>query len=91
MDKDNAQAWDDMELRSVFGGIALANAGFGAVHGFAGEIGGQTGAAHGAICGTLPSNVSSGSWSRSRAHGLPTIGALGLTAAMHADIAFDTV
>ena len=53
LDKDDAQAWDDMALTSVFGGIALANAGLGAVHGFAGVIGGQTGAAHGVICGTL--------------------------------------
>ncbi|MFD1911124.1 iron-containing alcohol dehydrogenase [Halodurantibacterium flavum] len=53
LDKGDAQAWDDMTLTSVFGGIALANAGLGAVHGFAGVIGGQTGAAHGAICGAL--------------------------------------
>lgn len=49
----DAGAWDDMALTSVLGGIALANAGLGAVHGFAGVIGGQTGAAHGAICGAL--------------------------------------
>ncbi|MEX0971565.1 MAG: iron-containing alcohol dehydrogenase [Paracoccaceae bacterium] len=53
LDKDDRRAWDDMALSSVFGGIALANAGLGAVHGFAGVIGGQTGAAHGAICGAL--------------------------------------
>ena len=46
-------AWDDMALTSLFGGIALANAGLGAVHGFAGVIGGRTGAAHGAVCGAL--------------------------------------
>lgn len=46
-------AWDDMALTSLFGGMALANAGLGAVHGFAGVIGGRTGAAHGAICGAL--------------------------------------
>jgi alcohol dehydrogenase class IV len=50
---EKTEAWDDMVLTSVFGGIALANAGLGAVHGFAGVIGGQTGAAHGAICGAL--------------------------------------
>ncbi|WP_425459511.1 iron-containing alcohol dehydrogenase [Histidinibacterium lentulum] len=44
---------EDMALTSLVGGIALANAGLGAVHGFAGVIGGLTGAAHGAICGTL--------------------------------------
>jgi len=37
----------------VSGGLALANAGLGAVHGFAGVIGGRTGHAHGAICGRL--------------------------------------
>ena len=31
----------------------MANAGLGAVHGFAGVIGGQTGAPHGEICGAL--------------------------------------
>ena len=53
MDDDDGAAWDDMCLTSLYGGIALANAGLGAVHGFAGVIGGQTGAAHGAICGAL--------------------------------------
>lgn len=53
MDQDDTGAWDDMALTSVLGGLALANAGLGAVHGFAGVIGGQTGAAHGAICGAL--------------------------------------
>jgi alcohol dehydrogenase class IV len=38
---------------SLCGGLALANAGLGAVHGLAGVIGGMTGAAHGAICGAL--------------------------------------
>ena len=53
LDDGDARAWDDMALTSVLGGMALANAGLGAVHGFAGVIGGLTGAAHGAICGTL--------------------------------------
>ncbi|TVR48717.1 MAG: iron-containing alcohol dehydrogenase [Rhodobacteraceae bacterium] len=53
MDQDAAHAWDDMALTSLFGGLALSNAGLGAVHGFAGVIGGRTGGAHGAICGTL--------------------------------------
>src|SRR5690606_15505763 len=39
------------------GGLALANAGLGAVHGLAGVIGGTTGAAHGAICGALLPHV----------------------------------
>lgn len=53
MDQGDTGAWDDMALTSLCGGIALANAGLGAVHGFAGVIGGQTGAPHGAICGAL--------------------------------------
>lgn len=53
MRAEDAGARDDMALCSLYGGIALANAGLGAVHGFAGVIGGRTGAAHGAICGRL--------------------------------------
>lgn len=44
---------DELALTSLTGGIALANAGLGAVHGLAGVVGGLTGAAHGAICGAL--------------------------------------
>ena len=47
------KAWDDMAWVSTCGGLALANAGLGAVHGFAGVIGGLTGAPHGEICGAL--------------------------------------
>ncbi|MBS3980127.1 MAG: iron-containing alcohol dehydrogenase [Rhodobacteraceae bacterium] len=50
---DQAEARDRMAWVSLCGGLALANAGLGAVHGFAGVIGGMTGAAHGAICGAL--------------------------------------
>jgi alcohol dehydrogenase class IV len=42
-----------MALASLFGGLALANAGLGAVHGFAGPIGGMFDAPHGLICGIL--------------------------------------
>ena len=38
---------------STCGGLALANAGLGAVHGFAGVIGGKINAPHGEICGAL--------------------------------------
>lgn len=50
---EDAAARDDMAFVSLCGGIALANAGLGAVHGLAGVIGGRYGAAHGAICGRL--------------------------------------
>jgi hypothetical protein len=53
MDAEEAEARDDMAWVSLCGGIALANAGLGAVHGLAGPLGGLTGAAHGAICGAL--------------------------------------
>ncbi len=43
----------DMALCSLLGGLSLANAKLGAVHGFAGVIGGLTSAPHGAICATL--------------------------------------
>lgn len=53
MEEDDAAARDRLSWGSLCGGIALANAGLGAVHGLAGVIGGRTGAAHGAICGAL--------------------------------------
>lgn len=53
MRDEDPQARDRMAWTSLCGGLALANAGLGAVHGLAGVIGGMTGAAHGAICGAL--------------------------------------
>lgn len=53
MQGEEPEARDRMAWVSLCGGLALANAGLGAVHGLAGVIGGQTGAAHGAICGAL--------------------------------------
>jgi len=47
----------DMAVASLFGGMALANAGLGAVHGFAGPIGGMFPAPHGAICAALLPHV----------------------------------
>ncbi len=42
-----------MALASLFGGLALANAKLGAVHGFAGPLGGIFPAPHGVICARL--------------------------------------
>ena len=53
MQAEDPAARDAMAWTSLCGGLALSNAGLGAVHGFAGVIGGMTGAAHGAICGAL--------------------------------------
>ncbi|HCP80929.1 MAG TPA: alcohol dehydrogenase [Octadecabacter sp.] len=53
VEKDAPDAWDKMAWVSTCGGLALANAGLGAVHGFAGVIGGKTNAPHGEICGAL--------------------------------------
>ena len=53
VENDASEAWDRMAWVSTCGGLALANAGLGAVHGFAGVIGGETNAPHGAICGAL--------------------------------------
>lgn len=44
---------DALALAALCGGIALTNAGLGAVHGLAGPIGGRTGRGHGAICAAL--------------------------------------
>jgi alcohol dehydrogenase class IV len=56
---NDIQAREDMALTSLLGGLALANAGLGAVHGFAAPIGGMFKAPHGAICAkVLPSVVS---------------------------------
>ncbi len=52
-DGNNAQAREDMAVASLFSGLALANAGLGAVHGFAGPLGGMIDAPHGLICGKL--------------------------------------
>ncbi|THD82333.1 iron-containing alcohol dehydrogenase [Aliigemmobacter aestuarii] len=50
---EDPAARDDLAWVSLSGGIALANAGLGAVHGLAGVIGGLCPAPHGAICGAL--------------------------------------
>ena len=56
-DGDDTDAREDMALASLLGGLALANAGLGAVHGFAGPFGGMYRAPHGAVCACLLPHV----------------------------------
>ena len=49
----NLVAREDMGVASLFSGMALANAGLGAVHGLAAPIGGLFPAPHGAVCAAL--------------------------------------
>jgi alcohol dehydrogenase class IV len=75
-DGQNKSAREDMATASLFGGLALANAGLGAVHGFAGPVGGMFAAApHGAICAALLPHVMSANIRALRQHA-PDSGAL---------------
>lgn len=49
-DASDRGAREAMSLASLCGGLALANAALGAVHGFAGPLGGMLHAPHGALC-----------------------------------------
>jgi alcohol dehydrogenase class IV len=56
-DGHDRSARSDMSLASLLGGMALANAGLGAVHGFAAPIGGMFDAPHGSVCAALLPHV----------------------------------
>ncbi len=74
-DGGSRDAREQMALASLFGGLALANAGLGAVHGFAGPLGGMFDAPHGALCAALLPHVMSGNLRalRGRAPGHPAL------------------
>jgi alcohol dehydrogenase class IV len=55
-DGQHQEARRDMSLAALFGGLALANAGLGVIHGFAAPLGGRFPAPHGAICAAILPN-----------------------------------
>jgi alcohol dehydrogenase class IV len=70
---DDKAARVDMCVASLFGGLALANAKLGAVHGLAGPMGGIVPAPHGTVCARLLPQVMEANVSglQSRAPDLP--------------------
>ena len=56
-DGTDTGAREDMACASLFGGVALANAGLGAVHGITGPLGGMFTIPHGAACAALLPHV----------------------------------
>lgn len=53
MKQECSESRDTMAWVSLCGGLALANAGLGVIHGLAGPLGGLCDAPHGALCGSL--------------------------------------
>ena len=53
MKEECSDSRDEMAWVSLCGGLALANAGLGVIHGLAGPLGGLCSVSHGALCGSL--------------------------------------
>lgn len=72
---EDATAREEMSFASLCGGLALANAGLGAVHGIAGPFGGGYHAAHGATCAALLAPITATNLAalRTRAPGHPAL------------------
>jgi alcohol dehydrogenase class IV len=81
---DDLAAREEMAAASLFGGLALANAGLGAVHGFAGPLGGMFDAPHGLVCAALLPHAMRANLAalRARSPQSPAVGRLGEFAQM---------
>lgn len=75
-DGRDLRAREDMAFASLCGGIALANAALGAVHGLAAPLGGALGARHGVLCACLLPHVMQMNVTalRERSPGAPALG-----------------
>ncbi len=83
-DGGDREARRDMAWASLLGGLALANASLGAVHGFAAPVGGMFPAPHGAVCAALLPHVMEVNVEalRTRAAGSPALARYAEVAAM---------
>jgi alcohol dehydrogenase class IV len=72
-DGSDAGAREDLAVTSLFGGLCLANAKLGAVHGLAGPLGGALSAPHGALCARLLPTVMQQNLDKARTLGLGDI------------------